>query len=99
MLLPAVLFASLTLVQQAPAPQTAPAPQAAPAPAEGGAVPQAPAAAPGPRAESAQTCRAAGAGSRMGRRSCRSAPRVSADRAAGGERPPQAQAEAAPPAS
>ncbi len=80
MLFPVVLFASIALIQQAPA--TAPAPaqsetSVAAAPASGAAR---------PTAETAQVCRTEPVtGSRFGRRVCRSAVQSEEDRAASRE--------------
>lgn len=92
MLFPAVLIASVALLQQVPA--TAPAqppaaPAAAAAPASGAAR---------PAAETAQVCRTeAVTGSRFGRRVCRSAIQTDEDRAASREMLRQMQGARVPP--
>jgi hypothetical protein len=91
-LFPAVLIASVALLQQVPA--TAPAqppaaPAAAAAPASGAAR---------PAAETAQVCRTeAVTGSRFGRRVCRSAIQTDEDRAASREMLRQMQGARVPP--
>jgi hypothetical protein len=95
MLSPVVLFASLALVQQAPAaPATAqPAPGAQ---TEASATP--PAGAAQPAAATAQVCRTeAVTGSRFGRRVCRSAVQTDEDRAASREMLRQMQGARVPP--
>ena len=98
MLFPVVLFASLALVQQAPAPGQAPPT------VEGQAVAQAPVAilptvnARPPVAETAQICRTETVtGSRFGRRVCRSAVQTDEDRAASREMLRQMQGARLPP--
>lgn len=93
MLFPAVLIASVALLQQAPATapaQPAAAPTAAAAPASGAAR---------PASETAQVCRTeAVTGSRFGRRVCRSAIQTDEDRAASREMLRQMQGARVPPA-
>ena len=96
-LFPVVLFASITLIQQVPAPAPAPlqaemSVEAAPAttPASGAAR---------PAAETAQVCRTEPVtGSRFGRRVCRSAVQTEEDRAASREMLRQMQGARVPPA-
>ena len=93
MLFPVVLFASVALFQQTPAPAPA-QPNAetsvAAAPASGAAP---------PAAETAQVCRTeAVTGSRFGRRVCRSAVQSEEDRAASREMLRQMQGARVPPA-
>ena len=79
MLLPVILFASLTLMQQIP--PAGSAPPATPAPAEAQTSTRQTADAPRPQAEPAQVCRTEQVtGSRFGRRVCRSAVETADDR-------------------
>jgi hypothetical protein len=91
-LFPAVLIASVALLQQAPAAapaQPATGPTVAAAPASGAAR---------PTAETAQVCRTeAVTGSRFGRRVCRSAVQTDEDRAASREMLRQMQGARVPP--
>ncbi len=93
MLFPVVLFASVALFQQTPAPapvQPAAETSVAAAPASGAAR---------PAAETAQVCRTeAVTGSRFGRRVCRSAVQTEEDRAASREMLRQMQGARVPPA-
>ncbi len=92
MLFPVVLFASLALIQQAPA-----TPPAQPAGEPGGSTPPATSAAR-PAADTAQVCRTeAVTGSRFGRRVCRSAVQTEEDRAASREMLRQMQGARVPP--
>ncbi|TPW01172.1 MAG: hypothetical protein FD125_2719 [bacterium] len=92
MLFPAVLIASVALLQQAPAPApTQPAAEStvSAAPASGAAQ---------PAAETAQVCRTEPVtGSRFGRRVCRSAVQTEEDRAASREMLRQMQGARVPP--
>lgn len=92
MLFPVVVFASLALIQQAPAA----APAQAPAQPGVAAVPAT--SATRPAAETAQVCRTeAVTGSRFGRRVCRSAVQTEEDRAASREMLRQMQGARVPP--
>jgi hypothetical protein len=95
MLSPVVLFASLALVQQVPAPPAAAQP--APGAQTEVSTPPAPSAAR-PTADTAQVCRTEPVtGSRFGRRVCRSAVQTDEDRAASREMLRQMQGARVPP--
>ena len=94
MLFPVVLFASLALIQQAPA--TAPTQP----PAETGAASVPASSATRPAADTAQVCRTEPVtGSRFGRRVCRSAIQTDEDRAASREMLRQMQGARVPPST
>ena len=99
MLFPVVMFASLALIQQAPAADQIAPPAPAPAPATSEVATLPTVNAREPVVETAQVCRTeAVTGSRFGRRVCRSAVQTEEDRAASREMLRQMQGARVPPA-